>query len=274
MSAPIPTQVLAHLTAESLASARPRVAPPSAPAPPAIARDRAVSVSHLRVRRGGRLVLDGISLAADRGAITGLLGPSGCGKSTLIRAVMGIQVVESGEVTVLGEPAGAASLRPRVGYVTQRPALYDDLTVRENLAYFASLLGAPQRRVGEVLALVDLEQAQRQRTCDLSGGQRARVSLASALLGEPDLLVLDEPTVGLDPVLRHDLWRAFRALADDGTAILVSSHVMEEASRCDELLLLRGGALLASGAPDAIRARTGHHDLEAAFLGLAQGVAA
>jgi len=233
----------------------------------------AVGVTGLRVRRGGRTVLDDISFRIRRGTVTGLLGPSGCGKSTLIRAIMGVQIVEAGSVTVLGAPAGSPLLRSQVGYVTQAPALYDDLTVRENLAYFARVLGAPSPRVDAVLATVDLERVQRQLARALSGGQRARVSLATALLGDPDLLVLDEPTVGLDPVLRRGLWQTFQALAARGTTLLVSSHVMDEAARCDALLLLRDGALLASETPDGLRARTGEHDLETAFLRLAEGVA-
>jgi ABC-2 type transport system ATP-binding protein len=233
----------------------------------------AVRIRDLHVRRGGRLVLDGITLSVARGAITGLLGPSGCGKSTLIRAIMGIQVIESGDVTVLGQPAGFAPLRSRIGYVTQRPALYDDLTVGQNLAYFARIAGASRHRIDEVLELVDLAAARDQRTSDMSGGQRARVSLASALLGDPELLVLDEPTVGLDPVLRLELWEAFRRLADEGTSIVVSSHVMDEAERCDDLLLLRDGALLSSGPPQALRDRTGETDLESAFLSLARAAA-
>jgi ABC-2 type transport system ATP-binding protein len=230
----------------------------------------AVDVTGLEVRRGGRTVLDGISFRIRRGSVTGLLGPSGCGKSTLIRAIMGIQIVQAGTVTVLGSPAGSPSLRSRVGYVTQAPALYDDLTVRANLEYFADILGADQSRVGEVLATVDLERAGHQLARALSGGQRARVSLATSLLGEPDLLVLDEPTVGLDPVLRRGLWETFQGLAARGTTLLVSSHVMDEAARCDDLLLLRDGALLASETPDGLRARTGEHDLETAFLRLAE----
>jgi ABC-2 type transport system ATP-binding protein len=248
-----------------------RTAPVTRPA--ALGAATAVRVRDLRVRRGGRLVLDGISLTMARGAITGLLGPSGCGKSTLIRAIMGIQIIESGEVSVLGQPAGFGALRGRVGYVTQRPALYDDLTVRQNLEYFAHLSRAPRARIDEVLDLVDLARASSQRTCNLSGGQRARVSLASALLADPEVLVLDEPTVGLDPVLRQDLWEAFRSIADDGTAILVSSHVMDEAARCDDLILLRDGALLSSGPPESLRARTGEQDLEVAFLQLAREAA-
>ena len=233
----------------------------------------AVVISGLHVRRGGRTVLHDVSLRIRRGSVTGLLGPSGCGKSTLIRAIMGVQILAGGSVTVLGAPAGSTALRSRVGYVTQAPALYDDLTVRENLAYFARIVSAAPSRVDEVLATVDLERVQGQVACDLSGGQRARVSLATALLGEPDLLVLDEPTVGLDPVLRRGLWQTFQDLAARGTTLLVSSHVMDEAARCDDLMLLRDGSLLASCTPDGLRGRTGEHDLETAFLRLAEGVA-
>jgi ABC-2 type transport system ATP-binding protein len=236
--------------------------------------DDAVTVSGLQVDRGGRTVLRDVSFRIPRGSVTGLLGPSGCGKSTLIRAIMGVQQVAGGTVTVLGTPAGAPPLRRRVGYVTQAPALYDDLSVRANLAYFGRILGASPTRADEVLAIVDLERVQHQLTRQLSGGQRARVSLAAALLGEPELLVLDEPTVGLDPVLRRALWRTFEGLAARGTTLLVSSHVMDEAARCDELLLMREGALLASGSPDRLRDRTGEQDLEDAFLRLAEGVAA
>jgi ABC-2 type transport system ATP-binding protein len=222
------------------------------------------------VRRGGRLVLDDLSLHVSAGAVTGLLGPSGSGKTTLIRAIVGAQIVEAGTVTVLGRPAGSRELRSQVGYVTQAPSVYGDLTVRENLSYFASVLGAPGVKVDEVLATVDLVEAGGQLTWSLSGGQLARVSLATALLNDPRLLVLDEPTVGLDPVLRRDLWDTFARLAAGGTTLLVSSHVMDEARRCDELLLLRDGALLAALTPDELRARTGEPDLESAFLRLAE----
>jgi ABC-2 type transport system ATP-binding protein len=230
----------------------------------------AVAVEGLRVRRGGRLALDGLTVSVAAGRVTGLLGPSGSGKTTLIRAIVGVQIVESGTVTVLGEPAGSPSLRPRVGYVTQAPSVYGDLTVRENLSYFARVLDVPPGQIDEVLATVDLHEAEGQLTSTLSGGQRARVSLATALLNRPDLLVLDEPTVGLDPVLRRDLWRTFHELAAGGTTLLVSSHVMDEAARCDDLLLLRDGHVLAALTPDELRERTGEQDLEAAFLRLAE----
>ncbi len=232
--------------------------------------DPAVRVSGLRVRRGGAVVLDGVSLEVGHGSVTGLLGPSGSGKSTLIRAIVGVQVVEGGEVVVLGRPAGSRELRSRVGYVTQAPSVYGDLTVRENLGYFARILGVGAERIEEVLDEVDLRPQARQRVDRLSGGQRARVSLGTALLNRPELLVLDEPTVGLDPVLRRDLWRLFHSLAEDGSTLLVSSHVMDEAERCDSLLLLRNGGLLASLTPDDLRARTGKQDLEDAFLALAE----
>ena len=228
----------------------------------------AVAVSGLEVARGGRRVLHGLDFGVAHGCITGLLGPSGCGKSTLMRAIVGVQIVESGEVLVLGEPAGSPAVRSRVGYVTQAPAVYQDLSARENLHYFARLLGAPPVRVAETLEAVELADHADRPVRDLSGGQGARVSLATALLGEPDVLVLDEPTVGLDPVLREHLWDTFHALAERGTTLFVSSHVMEEASRCDHLLLMREGRLLADLTPDELRRRTGEDDMERAFLRL------
>jgi ABC-2 type transport system ATP-binding protein len=228
----------------------------------------AISVQGLRVRRGGKPVLHDVSFDTRRGSITGLLGPSGCGKTTLIRAIVGVQIVEAGSVEVLGLPAGSAPLRAGLGYVTQAPSVYGDLTVTENLRYFAQVLDVPARRVEEVIDTVDLRQHASQVTSSMSGGQRARVSLATAMLGRPDLLVLDEPTVGLDPVLRRGLWDTFRRLAADGTTLLVSSHVMDEAERCDELLLMRDGRLLATESPAELRARTGRDDLEEAFLAL------
>ncbi|HEX8065690.1 MAG TPA: ABC transporter ATP-binding protein [Thermoleophilaceae bacterium] len=228
----------------------------------------AVSVAGLNVSRGGRRVLHGLDLAAARGRITGLLGPSGCGKTTLMRAIAGVQVVESGDVRILGEPAGSPAVRARVGYVTQAPAVYQDLSARENLRYFARVLGAPAARVDDVLETVQLAEHADRPVTGLSGGQRARVSLGTALLGRPDVLVLDEPTVGLDPLLREDLWGTFRSLAGDGAALFVSSHVMDEAGRCDDLVLMREGRLLASLTPAELRERTGEDDMEQAFLRL------
>jgi ABC-2 type transport system ATP-binding protein len=232
--------------------------------------EHAIKIGDLRVRRGGKLVLPGISLGIRRGIVTGLLGPSGSGKSTLIRAIVGVQIVESGEVEVLGMPAGSKELRRRVGYVTQAPSVYVDLTVRENLHYFARVVDAPNERVDEAIGTVALGGQTDQVVGTLSGGERSRVSLATALLGRPELLVLDEPTVGLDPVLRRDLWATFHELADAGTTLLVSSHVMDEADRCDDLILLRDGRVVATGSPDELRDRTDADDLEDAFLVLAE----
>ena len=228
----------------------------------------AVEIRGLRVVRGDRTVLDGLDLDVS-GGVTGLLGPSGCGKSTLMRSLVGVQQVAGGTVAVLGEPAGSKDLRHRIGYVTQAPSVYDDLTVAENLAFFARVLGRPQDDVDRAVERVALQSHRDQVVGRLSGGQRSRASLAVALLGQPELLVLDEPTVGLDPVLRRDLWALFHELAGDPArpaAVFVSSHVMDEADRCDTLLLMRDGAIIASGPPDEIRRSTGQDDIESAFL--------
>jgi ABC-2 type transport system ATP-binding protein len=230
--------------------------------------ENAIEVENLVIVRGTREVLHGVSCGVRRGAVTGLLGPSGSGKTTLMRAVVGVQKVKSGTVTVLGQPAGSTALRRTIGYLTQAPSVYADLTVRENARYFASLYGAPPRDADQSVIDVGLGESAGQLVGTLSGGQRARASLACALLGNPKLLVLDEPTVGQDPVLRQDLWQRFHELAAAGTTLLVSSHVMDEAGRCDRLLLIRDGDLVADDTPDAIRAATGTHDLEEAFLRL------
>lgn len=228
----------------------------------------AALVHGLRVVRGGHEVLRSLSFAIATGTVTGLLGPSGSGKSTLLRCLVGVQRIADGSVHVLGHPAGSALLRPRVGYVTQSPSVYDDLSVAENLRYFAALLRVGGARVQQVLEEVDLEAQRDQLVGRMSGGQRARVGLATALLGAPDLLILDEPTVGLDPVLREQLWALFARLASGGTTLLVSSHVMDEADRCDRLVLLRDGRVVAVGTPAQLRARTGAASVEEAFLRL------
>jgi ABC-2 type transport system ATP-binding protein len=224
----------------------------------------ALEVTGLRVVRGGRAVLRDVSVAVEAGAVTGLLGPSGCGKTTLMRVIVGVQRIAAGEVIVLGEPAGLPALRHRIGYLPQAPSVYSDLTVEENLRYFAAI--AQIDRVDAMLETVGLTPLRRQVVASLSGGECARVSLAIALLGEPELLVLDEPTVGLDPVLRAELWTEFRRLAAGGTTLLVSSHVMDEAAECDALLLMRDGRMLEQTTPAALRRRTGERDLGRAFL--------
>lgn len=231
--------------------------------------DVAIEVRDLVVVRGRKEVLHGISTSVPAGQVTGLLGPSGSGKTTLMRALVGVQKVRSGTVTVLGEPAGSAGLRRRIGYMTQDPSVYADLTVRENARYFASLYpGVTKADADRAVADVGLTEAADQLVGSLSGGQFSRASLACALLGRPDLLVLDEPTVGLDPVLRDDLWKRFRALADAGTTLIVSSHVMDEASRCDRLILIRQGRIIADDTVTAVRHSAGTDDLDEAFLRL------
>ena len=226
----------------------------------------AVVIERLRVIRGKRPAIHDLSVRIARGTITGLLGPSGCGKTTLMRSIVGTQIIASGSVTVLGRPAGSPELRHRVGYVTQDPTIYDDLRVIDNVRYFAALYGVPASRSAEVVDSVGLRDDKDTFCHSLSGGQRSRVSLACALVGDPDLLVLDEPTVGLDPVLRVELWEQFRALARRGTTLLVSSHVMDEADRCEDLLLMRGGRLLAHTTPTRLREDTRCNSLEEAFL--------
>ncbi|MFI2478421.1 ABC transporter ATP-binding protein [Nocardia xishanensis] len=228
----------------------------------------AIEVRNLTVRRGKREVLHDISLTIPRGSITGLLGPSGCGKTTLMRSIVGTQIVASGEITALGLPAGAAELRGRIGYVTQSPSIYPDISVRDNVAYYAALYGRDRDDTDIAIAAVGLLEHAGQRGDELSGGQQTRASLACALVAQPDLLVLDEPTVGLDPVLRVDLWKQFHELAANGTTLLVSSHVMDEAEHCDRLLLMRDGHLLAQLSPDELREQTGEQNLEKAFLTL------
>ncbi|MFH9891246.1 ABC transporter ATP-binding protein [Streptomyces luteogriseus] len=261
----------------------PRPGPAPAPDPGPDPHTPAVHAENLTVVRGPRTVLRDLGFTVPRGRITGLLGPSGCGKSTLMRALVGTQAKVTGTLDVLGHPAGHPALRTRIGYVTQAPSVYDDLTVRQNLDYFAAILDpgrtAADRRDADVtraIADVDLTTHADALAGNLSGGQRSRVSLAVALLGSPELLVLDEPTVGLDPVLRRDLWNLFHDIATGrGATLLVSSHVMDEAERCHRLLLMRDGELLAGGTsrpesggdtPDALRARTGAATVEEAFL--------
>ena len=228
----------------------------------------AVEIAGLRVRRGRTTVFDGVDLTIPRGQITGLLGPSGCGKTTLMRSIVGVQRIAGGTVTVLGEACGSPRLRHRVAYGTQGAAVYGDLTVRQNLAYFASVLGAPKGDVDRVVDEVGLRGQAGQLVDSLSGGQKTRISLAAALVGSPELIVLDEPTVGLDPVLRVELWELFRGLAERGVTMIVSSHVMDEALRCDRLLLMRAGRIIADTTPTDLLRDTGTTEPDAAFLAL------
>lgn len=232
-----------------------------------------VDISDLSVILEGTPVIRDFTVSLPTGKIIGLLGPSGAGKTTLMRAIVGRQKATRGTVQVLGLPAGSAQLRHEVGYVTQAPSVYRDLSVAENLRYFAAMSGVPKARVGEIIKEVGLTGHEKQLAGSLSGGQLSRVSLAAALLGKPKLLVLDEPTVGIDPILRRDLWQQFKSLAEQGTTLLVSSHVMDEASHCDHLLLVRDGRLLAYGTLDELKHRTGSKDVEGIFMKLVEGTA-
>nr|WSY56595.1 ABC transporter ATP-binding protein [Streptomyces sp. NBC_00886] len=230
----------------------------------------AIEIRDLVVHRGGRPVLNGVGFTVESGTVTGLLGPSGSGKTTLIRSVVGVQKIKSGSVSVLGRPAGSATLRREVGYVTQSPNAYADLTVEENVRHFGALYGKGKAAADRAIAQVGLTSATRQLVRTLSGGQRTRACLACALVAEPRVLVLDEPTVGQDPVLRRELWQHFRDLAASGVTILVSSHVMDEAGRCDRMLLLRDGKIIADDTPALIRSAANTDDLDEAFLRLVE----
>jgi ABC-2 type transport system ATP-binding protein len=227
-----------------------------------------VRINGLSVVRNKTTVLQDLNLTVPAGRITGLLGPSGSGKTTLMRAIVGVQRLSAGTVTVLGQPAGHPTLRHQVGYVTQAPSVYRDLSVEDNVRYFGAMHGRGRTDARQAIDAVGLADLAGRRAADLSGGQFSRVSLACALVSEPVLLILDEPTVGLDPVLRADLWQRFAALAAADTTLIISSHVMEEASHCDSLLLLREGRLLAQLTPEELRQRGGSADLELAFLQL------
>ncbi len=227
----------------------------------------AISAKRLSVRKGKQTILSALSFSVQKGSITGLLGPSGSGKTTLMRAIVGVQKYE-GELTINGTPAGHPALRHRIGYVTQSPAVYADLTVLQNLLYFAALVGVPSGAVDTIIAEVRLEHQRDQLVESLSGGQKARVSLAVALLGNPELLILDEPTVGLDPLLRNELWDLFTSLAAAGKTLIISSHVMDEANRCDNLLLLRDGEPVWQDTREKLLAATKKVDIGEAFIAI------
>jgi ABC-2 type transport system ATP-binding protein len=230
--------------------------------------DISVSMKQVRVMAGGVVILKNVTVDIPRGKIVGVLGPSGAGKTTLMRVIVGRQRLQAGSAKVLGLAAGSAALRGRIGYMPQSTSVYPDLTVRENVQYFGAMLGQNSQAVRTIIDAVELAPQARQLVRTLSGGQKSRVSLAIALLGKPDMLVLDEPTVGVDPVLRQQLWQLFHQIARTGTTLLVSSHVMDEAGRCDDLLLIREGELLAHGAPDALCRQTGSDTIEETFLKL------
>lgn len=231
----------------------------------------AIKAENLVITRNDKQILDKLYFAITPGKITGLIGPSGSGKTTLIRTIVGAQKITSGSLKVLDKPAGSKPLRREIGYVTQSPSVYGDLTVSQNLYYFAAILGKGAEDIQRVIKQVDLEGQTNQVVNSLSGGQHARVSLAVALLGDAKVLVLDEPTVGLDPLLREHLWDLFKSLAAEGRTLLISSHVMDEAEKCNDILLIRDGAILSFCSKADLLKKTGTKTVESAFLALVQG---
>ena len=229
---------------------------------------KSIVVHNLCVKREGKTIIPELNFEIGKGLIAGILGPSGSGKTTIFRSIVGVQKITSGEIAVLGEPAGAKILRNRIGYLTQSASIYSDLTVTENLRYFSKILGTLEISIEEIIDLVDLGKNRKQLASSLSGGERARLALATALLGKPELLILDEPTVGLDPLLRIELWNLFRLLAEQGKTLVLSSHAMDEADRCDTLLLLREGQILAQGSPAQLKSDTGKDEMESVFISL------
>jgi len=218
---------------------------------------------------GKQRALDGVTLRVRRGEVYGLLGPNGAGKTTLIRSLVGLVAPEAGTVSVLGQRMPQLDVLTHIGYMTQQAALYPDLSAEENVHFFGAIYGRVDG-VRDALELVDLWDRRKSVVSTLSGGMRTRCSLACALVHKPDLLLLDEPTVGVDPQLRVQLWDRFRKMAAEGITIVVSSHVMDEAERCDRLGLIRFGKLLAEGSVAEIKARAGVDRLEDAFLKLSE----
>ncbi|HVL22917.1 MAG TPA: ABC transporter ATP-binding protein [Thermomicrobiales bacterium] len=231
----------------------------------------AVDLEHVRIDRGGQTIVPDLSLSVPTGSVFGLVGPSGSGKTTIMRGLLGLTKIRAGRALVLGERAGSADLRSRIGFMPQGEGVYPDLSARENLAFFAGLYRVPKPRIDELLEIMDLAAIADRAVVTYSGGQRQRVGLAIALLHDPPLMILDEPTIGLDPRLRHHLWGLFRDWAARGTTLLVSTHVMDEASKCDQIAFLLDGRLTAVGTPDSLLERTRTDDLESAVLALSEG---
>lgn len=218
-------------------------------------------------------VLHGVTLRVRRGEIVGLVGPSGCGKTTLVDMIMGLSTPSSGNVLLEGEPAPFPSARRTLGCMPQDTALYEDITAAENIAFFGALYGLKRGQLKErsrqALALARLDATGNKLVRSFSGGMKRRLSLAIALLCKPEILVMDEPTVGLDPLHRCELWKGFHGLADNGSALLITTHMMDEARRCDRVAMMREGRLICCAEPETIIRETGCADLEGAFIQLA-----
>lgn len=228
----------------------------------------ALVVENLCVVRGRKLILKNLSFSVPRGQILGIVGPSGCGKTTLMRAIVGVQKITSGSIMVLGKAAGSSSLRQEVAYTSQSLSVYSDVSVYENVRYFARLYGKDRDAILRAIETVGLHEYSSSLVSQLSGGQASRTSLACALVADPKVLVLDEPTVGLDPLTRNELWNTFHDLVDQGVTLIVSSHVMDEAERCDSVLLMRDGHILAHDSIKALREQTKTDTAEEAFVAL------
>lgn len=229
-----------------------------------------ISVKGVSKLYGGKTVLNNISLDIPRSEIFGLLGPSGAGKTTLVKMIAGIEQAQAGEIELLGTRMPKLEMMQQIGYMAQSDALYADLNAQENLEFFASLYGligtARRRRIAEVLSLVNLTDDRHKTIGQFSGGMKRRLSLAVSLLHSPQVLILDEPTVGIDPVLRQSIWRELDALSRQGTTILVTTHVMDEAYKCHRLGMIRDGQLIAAGTPAGLMEETGSESIEEAFL--------
>lgn len=233
----------------------------------------AVKIKNLSIRLGGEVeAINDVSLELPAGKAIGIIGPSGAGKTTLVRSIVGRLNISSGEISVLGLPAGSSKLREQITYMTQGLSVYSDLTIHENLRFFATMAGQhgeeAKKTIGGVLKAVDLSDKKDALVSNLSGGQKQRVSLAIALIGTPKLMVLDEPTVGLDPLLREKLWKLFSRLTKQGTSLIITSHSMGEAERCDDLVLIRNGKVIAHDTPDELKKKTGTKTIEQSFLKL------
>ncbi|MDF2721158.1 MAG: transporter ATP-binding protein [Paenibacillus sp.] len=236
----------------------------------------AIEVNEVGRTFGKRTVLDGITMRVERGELFGMLGPSGSGKTTLIKLITGIDKADAGTVRLFGETMPQLAMLQRFGYMAQSDALYAELTAKENLQFFASLYGLSGSRRNErmqaAMAVVDLLDHLNKPVAAYSGGMKRRLSLAIALLHEPELLILDEPTVGIDPVLRQSIWKELLALRERGTTILLTTHVMDEADKCDRIALIREGVLTAIDSPQALKEKTGAATIEEAFIMLGGGV--
>lgn len=229
-----------------------------------------ISVKNVYKNYGRQTVLEGIDLNIVRGEIFGLLGPSGAGKTTLVKQLVGLEEATSGEVYLFDEKQPSLNLIEQIGYMAQSDALYTELSARENLEFFVSLYSLTKQerrqRIEAVMKVVDLEAAMDKIVAQYSGGMKRRLSLAIAMLHEPQILILDEPTVGMDPVLRKSIWESFNALKESGVTIIVTTHVMDEAEKCDRLGMIRNGKLIATGSADELKKNAQVNDLESAFL--------